>query len=55
MSTYTYKQIVGKAKTCKESVEKNQKLGVNSKWGYYFAMAILNPKKKEIISPTLQS
>ena len=45
MSTYTYKQIVGKAKTCKESVEKNQKLGVNSKWGYYFAMAILNPKK----------
>ena len=45
MSTYTYNEILSKAKTCKQSVENNQKLGVNQKWGYYFAMAILHPKK----------
>ena len=45
MSTYTYQEILSKAKTCKASVEEKQKLGVNQKWGYYFAMAILNPKK----------
>ena len=45
MSTYTYQEILSKAKTCKQSVENNQKLGVNQKWGYYFAMAILHPKK----------
>ena len=45
MSTYTYQEILSKAKTCKQSVESNQKLGVNQKWGYYFAMAILHPKK----------
>ena len=45
MSTYTYQEILSKAKTCKQSVENNQKLGVNQKWGYYFAQAILHPKK----------
>ena len=45
MSTYTYQEILSKAKTCKASVEEKQKLGVNPKWGYYFAQAILHPKK----------
>ena len=45
MSNYTYQEILSKAKTCKQSVENNQKLGVNPKWGYYFAQAILHPKK----------
>lgn len=45
MAVYTYKEILSKAKTCKKSVESNQKLGVNPKWGYFFAQAILNPNK----------
>lgn len=45
MAVYTYKEILNKAKTCKKSVEEKQKLGVNSKWGYFFAQAILNPNK----------
>lgn len=42
---YTYNEILAKARTCKNSVEENQKLGVNEKWGYYFAQSILHPKK----------
>ena len=42
---YTYNEILAKARTCKKSVEENQKLGVNEKWSYYFAKSILNPKK----------
>jgi hypothetical protein len=45
MSTHTYAEIVKAARTCKNNVEKNKKLGINSKWSYYFAQAILNPKK----------
>ena len=45
MAVYTYKEILAKAKTCKKSVEEKQKLGVNPKWGYFFAQAILNPNK----------
>lgn len=42
---YTYERIVKQAKTVKNSVEKEQKISGTRKWSYYFAMAILNPKK----------
>ena len=41
---YTYKKIVSKAKSCKENVETNYKLGVSTMWTYYFCKAILKPK-----------
>ena len=44
MSSYTYKEIVKKAKDCKTNVEKEYKLGVSTKWTYYFCQAILKPK-----------
>lgn len=45
MGKHTYKEIISKAKLCTESVQSDYKLGVNSKWSYYFAKAILNPRK----------
>lgn len=45
MSKHSYKEILEKAKECKKTVEKEFHLGVNSKWGYYFAKAIITPKK----------
>ena len=45
MSVYTYKQILEKAKICQKNVKKEYKLGISSKWSYYFQKAILNPKK----------
>lgn len=45
MSKYTYKEIVNKAKNCKNNVKKEYKLGINAKWCYYIASAILTPKK----------
>ena len=45
MSSYTYKKITDKAKTCKNNIEKKGKLGVNSKWSYYFAKSIITPNK----------
>ena len=45
MSTHTYKEIVSFAKKCTTNVQNNYKIGINSKWGYYFAKAILTPKK----------
>lgn len=45
MTSYTYKQILNKAKTCQNNVKKEYKLGINYKWSYYFAKAILTPKK----------
>ena len=45
MSVHSYKSILSKAKSLKTSVEKNQKYNIDSKWTYYFANAILNPKK----------
>ena len=45
MAEYTYSNIVKAAKECKTNVEKNYKLGVTSKWGYYFAKSIISPKK----------
>lgn len=45
MSEVSYDTIVAKAKSIKENVEKNYKLGENAKWSYYIAQAILKPKK----------
>ena len=46
MTTYhTFAEIVKSARLCKKSVENNQKLKVNVRWGYYYAKAILNPNK----------
>lgn len=44
MSEYTYKQILNQAKKCQNNM-KNYKTGMSSNWCYYFAKAILNPKK----------
>lgn len=44
MTVYTYKKILKKAKTCKTNVKKEYKLGISTKWCYYFAKAILTPK-----------
>lgn len=45
MSIHTYKEILSTAKKCTTNVKKNYKLGINTKWVYYFAKAILTPKK----------
>jgi hypothetical protein len=45
MSVHSYKDILEKAKSLKSSVEKSQEYNIDSKWTYYFAKAILNPKK----------
>lgn len=45
MTAHKYETILKKARECKKNVEKNQKLGINSKWGYFFAKAILTPHK----------
>ena len=45
MSKYTYDKILTAAKTCTTNVSKEYKLGVTTKWGYYFAKSILSPKK----------
>ena len=45
MSEYKYETIISKAKTCKTNVEKEYKLGITTKWSYYFSKSILSPKK----------
>lgn len=45
MSKHTYNEILSKAKTCKDSVEKEYNIGISSKWSYYIAKAILHPKQ----------
>lgn len=45
MTMHTYVEILSSAKKCTTNVQNNYKIGINSKWGYYFAKAILNPKK----------
>ncbi len=45
MTEYPYKTIVKSAKTIKNNVEKKYELGATAKWSYYFAKAILKPKK----------
>ena len=41
----TFAEAVKSARLCKKSVENNQTLKVTPKWGYYYAQAILNPRK----------
>lgn len=43
--TYTYKKILSQAKTCQSNVKKEYKTGMTSRWSYYFAKAIVAPKK----------
>ncbi len=43
--TVSYKTILVKANNIKNNVEKKYKLGEPSKWSYYFAKSILDPKK----------
>ena len=42
---YTYNKILEKAKEVVKNVEKEHKLGMGDTWGYYFAEALLTPKK----------
>lgn len=44
MSSRTYNEILNQAKKCTTSVQDNYKLGINSKWSYFFAKAIIKPK-----------
>lgn len=45
MSVYTYNGLVKKAEECYKNVNTKYKLDMTDKWSYYFAKAILNPKK----------
>ena len=45
MTEYTYKNTVSKAKTVKNNVETKYEIGISASWSYYFAQAILKPKK----------
>ena len=49
MSKYEWTSIVKQATLCKKNVETEYRLGMNSKWSYYFAKAIMTvntPVKK---------
>ena len=46
--SFTYKTILDKAKECKNSVETEYKVGINTKNAYYFCKLILNPKSKSV-------
>lgn len=41
----TFAEAVKSARLCKKSVETKQKLQVTPKWGYYYAQALINPRK----------
>ena len=41
--TISRKTIIDKAKLIKSNVEKNQEIGISTKWGYYIAKQIINP------------
>lgn len=45
MTEVTYATIIKTAKSVKTNVKKNYKTGVKSTWSYYFAKAIVSPKK----------
>ena len=45
MSNYTYATILKKAKNVNKNVKEEYKLRESSIWSYYFAKAMLNPKK----------
>ena len=46
MSVRTYKQITDTAKKCINNVNTKQELGIYPQWAYYFAKAIITPKKE---------
>lgn len=46
MSVRTYKDITETAKKCIDNVNKNHELGIYPQWAYYFAKAIITPKKE---------
>lgn len=48
MTSYTYKKILEKAKTCKTSTEKKYKLGIGTGWTYYICQAIIKQDKKDV-------
>ena len=43
MSKYEWTTIIKQARLLKKNVEKTQKMGMNSRWAYYFAKAIKKP------------
>jgi len=45
MTIKKYNDILKQAKLCKTNVKNEYKIGITPKWGYYFARALLNPKK----------
>jgi len=45
MTVKTYEEIIKQAKACKSNVKNDYKIGITPKWGYYFARALVNPKK----------
>ena len=45
MTKISYKEILNQSKTCQNNVKKQYKTGMSSKWSYYFAKAIISPKK----------
>lgn len=45
MSKHTYKEILNASKTITLNVRDKYKLGTSTKWSYYIAKAIINPKK----------
>ena len=46
MSVRTYKDITKTAKKCINNVNKKHELGIYPQWSYYFAKAIITPKKE---------
>ena len=58
MSDYTYNEIVSKAKSVKNTVEKEYTIEEDNRLSYYFAKAILKPKQsisKIVIKPAEKS
>lgn len=45
MSKYTYNQIIKVAENCQNNIKKENKIGITSKWSYFFAKAILQPNR----------
>lgn len=45
MSVYKFKEIVKKANECQSNVKKKYSTGISDDWTYYFAKAVISPKK----------
>ena len=54
MSVRTYKDITETAKKCINNVNNKHELGIYPQWAYYFAKAIITPKKEVKRIKTLQ-